>query len=48
MFFLVDWGSQNTEQIDTNNKSPKLIENYISFIDKSIQKIKVLYRKQYD
>ena len=40
--YIVDWGSQNTEQIDTNNKSPKLIENYISFIDKSIQKIKEL------
>ena len=40
--FLVDWGSQNTEQIDINNKSPKLIENYISFIDKSIHKIKEL------
>jgi polyhydroxyalkanoate synthase subunit PhaC len=38
--FLIDWGSQITEQID--NKSPKLIEDYISFIDKSIHKIKEL------
>jgi polyhydroxyalkanoate synthase subunit PhaC len=38
--FLIDWGSQNTEQI--NNKRPKTIEDYISFIDKSIHKIKEL------
>ena len=40
--FLIDWGSQNTEQIDITNKNAKLIEDYISFIDKSINKIKEL------
>jgi polyhydroxyalkanoate synthase len=38
--FLIDWGLQNTEQID--NKSSKLIEDYLNFIDKSIHKIKEL------
>jgi polyhydroxyalkanoate synthase subunit PhaC len=40
--FLIDWGSQKEEQVDDNNKSPKVIEDYISFIDKSIQEIKKL------
>jgi polyhydroxyalkanoate synthase subunit PhaC len=38
--FLIDWGLQNTEQID--NKSSKLIEDYLNFIDKSVHKIKEL------
>jgi len=40
--FLIDWGSQKEEQIDNNNKNQKPIEDYISFIDKSIQEIKNL------
>ena len=39
--FLIDWGLQNTEQVN-NGKSSKLIEDYISFIDKSINKIREL------
>jgi len=40
--FLIDWDSQKEEQIDNNNKNQKPIEDYISFIDKSIQEIKNL------